>query len=296
MKNIFLFTILSGVFLSACGTAPSLAPASYGEASLSLVFNGVEAEDTERLKVFFTMKAANPFPEAGRMTIESWRVEINGQEASGGLSLEKAGDDGNGFPSKGADFAAAETTLFPLRLIMNMAALANLGIVPAENYEVRPVLNVSFSFASGVSERFEVSGAASFPGVQPPRFSITSIAVLREDLINTRLRVTMMMENPNLFPIELSAFSYTLYGNGRFWSDGTERNITTVPGQSSAEANLFLLMNFMNMGRELLDQIIALYDVYYRFTGEVRVRTGIESFPAFISTFDLSGLSQVLDR
>jgi hypothetical protein len=52
-------------------------------------------------------------------------------------------------------------------------------------------------------------------------------------------------------------------------------------------------MNFINMKRKLLDDIIALRQVRYRVAGSVKMETGIESLPVFNMKFDLSGNSPV---
>ncbi|MCL2233127.1 MAG: LEA type 2 family protein, partial [Treponema sp.] len=106
----------------------------------------------------------------------------------------------------------------------------------------------------------------------------------------------MTIDNPNAFPVVLSSFDYELYGNGRFWAEGTERNLIQIPAKSSVEGNIFLIMNFMGMRRTLLDQIINLVDVNYRFTGEVQVSTGVDFLPTFVTAFDISGFSQVLEQ
>jgi LEA14-like dessication related protein len=136
----------------------------------------------------------------------------------------------------------------------------------------------------------------ALPVVYPPVFNITDIAILQAELINTRFRVGLRIDNPNPFPIELSAFTYRLYGNGLFWAGGHERNVLTVNGNSSLSGNIFLLMNFIDMDRNLLDQIIQLEDVNYRFMGNVQVSTGVEDLPKFNSSFALSGYSRVLER
>jgi hypothetical protein len=55
-------------------------------------------------------------------------------------------------------------------------------------------------------------------------------------------------------------------------------------------------MNFINMERRLLDQIINLVDVNYHFIGKAQVSTGIDYFPKFNTGFDLSGYSKVLEK
>ena len=54
-------------------------------------------------------------------------------------------------------------------------------------------------------------------------------------------------------------------------------------------------MNFINMRRDLLDQVIQLRQVQYRFKGKAEVSTGIEYLPSFVMTFDRQGLSGVID-
>jgi LEA14-like dessication related protein len=132
------------------------------------------------------------------------------------------------------------------------------------------------------------------PQLQEPVFTITSIAVMQAELINTRFKVSLRIDNPNRVPLELSAFTYELYGGGRFWADGEETAVMQIPPEGSAEKDLFLQMNFMNMKREVLDQIIALKTVRYRFSGDVLVSTGIESLPRFTMRFDRSGESPVI--
>jgi LEA14-like dessication related protein len=96
-----------------------------------------------------------------------------------------------------------------------------------------------------------------------------------------------------MFPVELSSFGYELYGDGRFWADGKEKDILYIPAKGTEETNLFLLMNFINMKRNLLDEIIAMRLVRYRFTGEAMVGTGVSWLPEFRMRFDRSGRSEV---
>jgi hypothetical protein len=53
-------------------------------------------------------------------------------------------------------------------------------------------------------------------------------------------------------------------------------------------------MNFIDMKRKLLDDIIAMRQVHYRFSGNVDVGTGAEWLPVFNMIFDRSGNSPVV--
>ena len=297
----FLVSLLMASFLVlACKTKP--AP-SLPEPSAFLAFNGVEANDPELLTLDYTLEIENPLPRAGRLTIDSWYAEINGQKAASGFNLADAENRG-GISSSGYTITAAASAngekqlpdSIPLKLNMDMAALAKADLAPADDYRVILYLNLNFTFDSSPPVKFRVSGPAQFPGVQPPVFTITSIAILKAELVITRFRVGLRIENPNPYAVELSAFGYELYGNGRPWADGMEKNIIKVPAKSFIEGNLFLTMNFINMKRDLLDQVANLIDVNYRFAGEAQVSTGAGYLPKFKTSFDLSGYSQVLDN
>jgi len=231
--------------------------------------------------------------------MESWQVLLNGQSAPSGFTLENVNPQ-----SPLADpLSVGETASLPLKLDMDISTLAALGLAPVDDYSLNLIIDLEFSQGSEAAQgsvaaqtplRIQVSALAEFPGVQEPVFTITAIAILRAELVNTRFRVGLRIDNPNPFPVELSAFSYALYGNGRLWADGIERNIIEVPAKSSVSGNLFLIMNFIDMSRALLDQIINLVSVNYRFAGEAQVGTGIDYLPSFRTEFNLSGYSEVL--
>ncbi|MCL2472341.1 MAG: LEA type 2 family protein [Treponema sp.] len=294
------------MFLLGCKTRP-IPAAETPVPSLSLVFHGVEAVDPVHLGLNYTLEIENPFPVAGRARIESWQVEINKKSAVSGFSLEAGADNefalkaalpgtgGDTVGSTGGNSVPALNSI-PLRLNMDVDVLSGEGLAPADDYSVNLILNLAFSSGLSPPVKIKVSGIGTFPGVRPPVFSITAIAILKAELINTRFRVGLKIENPNPFPVELSSFGYELYGNGRLWADGMEKNIIKVPGKSSVDGNLFLLMNFINMKRDLLDQVINLVDVNYRFTGEAQVGTGVDYLHDFKTGFDLSGYSKVYDN
>jgi len=132
------------------------------------------------------------------------------------------------------------------------------------------------------------------PEVKEPAFTITEIKILQADLINTRLKLTIKIDNPNSFPITLSSFNYELYGDGKFWTDGAVKDLAVVPAQGSTETSFEIEMNFIGMKRRLLDDIIAMREVRYRITGSMQLDTDISGLPGFRINFDYSGNSAVI--
>ena len=156
---------------------------------------------------------------------------------------------------------------------------------------------ISCRTAPGAPEEAAPPAAAQEPAViLEPDFSITSIAIIRGELVNVTLRVGMKIENPNPFPVILSAFSYTLYGNGRFWASDSALEPIAIAAESTEEDDFYLTLNFIDMDRELLNQFIRLENVHYRFTGSAGLSAEAQGFTGVTSNFDLSGSTQVLDR
>ena len=137
-----------------------------------------------------------------------------------------------------------------------------------------------------------VTPPAAAPVIKEPNFSITSITILQAELVNTRLKVKLRIENPNSFPVTLSSFNYELYGEGRFWADGTEKNVISVPASDFVEHDLFLIMNFIDMKRDLFDKVVSMDLVDYRFAGTVEIEA--MDLPILTRKFNLEGESEVI--
>jgi LEA14-like dessication related protein len=129
--------------------------------------------------------------------------------------------------------------------------------------------------------------------VKDPLFEIVSIVILQAELVNTQFETVLRIDNPNEFPVELSRIKYELYGNGMFWADGIENDILQIPAKSRKDTKFCFSMNFINMNRKLLDDIIAMHNVQYVFKGEADVRANYARIPVSTIKFNCSGLSEV---
>ena len=287
----FFWVLLAFGLLSGCKSQPAPieeAPPIVEALSLpsfALTLKDIVADDPSYVKAYFLLEAETMLSTDSHANIVSWHVDIDGQDPGSALYLDyRKGDFYPGDPIQ-------------LRLDIDLDALAAKGLAPKDEYNITLIAELDFFVPSAEAPiRREVRGNVSFPGVRPPVFSINDIAILQAELINTRFRVGLKIDNPNQFPIELSAFSYKLYGNGRFWADGSERNVLKVNGSSSLSGNIFLIMNFIDMDRNLLDQIIRLDDVNYRFQGDVDISTGVAYLPKFHDSFNLTGYSKVFTQ
>ncbi|MDR2133656.1 MAG: LEA type 2 family protein [Treponema sp.] len=283
-------------FLLGCGSAPE-APGE--KPAASLIFNRIEADSVDRVVLFYRLRLENPRSLPLAVELKGWNGAINGTGPDDSASLSLEGESAAELHVPLAGFSSAEKTIsLNLDLSefrkMDKACSPPAEGVPDDEYLAELTLDLHYLYADGQALREEVSASAAFPRIREPVFTITSIAILQAELINTRFRVTLRIDNPNSFPVALSFFTYELYGEGRFWAGGQEENVMYIPAGGKAETELFLVMNFINMNRRLLDEVIAMNLVRYRFHGEAEIGTDISWLPRFRMDFDRSGNSVVL--
>jgi LEA14-like dessication related protein len=305
MRKCVLFLLLSICF--SCKTPPKERPAGVpagpvpASSGFTLRFDRIEASSIDRVTLFYRLETENS--AAGDAEIAAWEFLLNGEDPSAKLPKGKTaltaapGEDGAlilrldlDLPEDDGDFDEYQSELRLCLAPAEAPAFAG-GVVGDIAGGVVGGVAGNASATTGPS----LSAFAAFPRVRAPEFTITSIAVMRAELINTRFRVDLRIDNPNVFPVRLSSLEYELYGAGRFWADGKMKTNLEVPPGESAETRLNLVMNFINMRRELLDEVVALGQVPYRFTGEALVDTGIPALPGFRARFDRSGYSAVLE-
>jgi LEA14-like dessication related protein len=291
MKNRRLFFPLFPLFVF-CLTCKSAPPPEERPVS-GLFFDRIEAESPSRVALYYRLRADNPRPLPLSLKIGGWQALVDGQ----GYDRNNAALSVDGLAPaeiivKVPAGGFAEKTL---RLDLDLGASGDSPAVSTGDgdYRTELLLDLSYRYDRGRPLAGEVRAAAAFPRIREPEFTITAIAIMQAELINTRFRVSLRIDNPNIFPVALSSLGYELYGAGRFWADGREEDVLHIPAQGSTETRLFLMMNFINMKRGLLDEVIALRHVRYRFTGEAEVGTGVSWLPSFHMGFDHTGNSAV---
>jgi LEA14-like dessication related protein len=286
--KLSLITALLGLIIS-CKTvtppeAPKPEPKKLNPESV-LTFVNVEAENPETLYLDFNLDLGNTLIIDVNVLFQNPELLINGMPADISLfSIELP---------QNVTLMGQERKSIPLRLVFYASEYEKNHQHDFDEYELALTIPVQHVFPDITIDTIPTA-AASFPRVRKPEFHITMIKIMQAELINTRFQVSIKVDNPNHFPVELSSFNYELYGDGRFWVKGAEKDILIIPAKESSEIDLFLTMNFTNMRRNVLDQVIAMTEVQYRFEGSAGVETGAAYLPRFGMDFKLEGYSEVV--
>jgi LEA14-like dessication related protein len=291
MNRRFLPLLFFSLF--CCLTCKSPPPPPEEPPVSELRFDHIEAESINRLVLYYHLRIENPRPLPLDLKIGAWKTVVDGRE----YSRDKVSLSCNALPIEETlvEVPGGGGSERMLRLDLDLGPYRDSPAASENSGDCRTELRVDLAYYYG--QRKPLAGTAAalavFPRIREPEFTITAIAIIQAELINTRFRVSLRIDNPNIFPVALSSFGYELYGAGRFWADGREEDVLHIPAQGSAETRLFLMMNFINMKRSLLDEVIAMRQVRYRFTGEAEVGTGVSWLPRFHMGFDHTGNSAV---
>ncbi|HBO39985.1 MAG TPA: hypothetical protein DD477_02045 [Spirochaetaceae bacterium] len=142
-----------------------------------------------------------------------------------------------------------------------------------------------------VSCQLELTG--SFPLLREPVLSIHSLQLLRHELINVLLALSVDIYNPNLFALVFSSTDYEFWGEGLSWNRSRRSPELILPPGETTRLRLPISLNFATMNRQLFDLVAKRQTVRYRLTGQATINTGLEFLPAFVLAFDRSGSIQV---
>lgn len=259
----------------SCATRPPLA--DQRQAALTISYDALAVSgtglDSARLDAYVQLSNSGP----ASIDIESVDCRLDGE----------SGSVATGKPGTGVRLAPGESASLPLRLDFQVPA-GTAALVP-----LSLATEVTARAAGGEQHRFDGTIRVEVPRVMAPVLDIALIRIIKDELINTRLRVDLAIHNPNAFGLSFATLDYRLYGEGRFWADGSQAQPFDVPAGSTATASLFLTMNFTDMSRSLLDQVIRLATVNYRLAGAARIDTGLGFLPQFVLPFDMAGRAEV---
>ncbi|MCX7655906.1 MAG: LEA type 2 family protein [Treponemataceae bacterium] len=188
-------------------------------------------------------------------------------------------------------FKAGETQSYPFS-----ASLQVTDLVPDEKGNL--VCHLTGIGRWGTAEQsrtypLEISQTCTIAWLRAPELRILSLAVKQAELVNTRFRIRFSIYNPNAYPLTIHGMQYELFGNGRPWADGTLETVYTIAPTQTTEIDLFVVMNFIDMGRDLFNQVLIMKDISYRCKGTLLLATPLEEFSSFSYPFNLEGLAPV---
>jgi len=112
---------------------------------------------------------------------------------------------------------------------------------------------------------------------QPPRVSVSSLALVDASLFEQRFEVGLRLQNPNDFPLPITGMDYTLHLNGEQFASGMTPSTVTVPSLGEKVVSVTVSSNLLSTLAQLRRWRKDPPDrLDYRIDGQLRV----EGLPA----------------
>lgn len=278
------FLLLGGalavaVFLAGCATKPASGP----RVLLEISSVRAEALDQHRTLFSFVLTAANTGGKALESVSASYALSLDGASAAASCL-----DEPLRIPAGESRDMRFEVSVDIRDLSGDTLALPISGDMP---WTLAAELRSPGAAGDILLASAEAKG--SYPLIREPELTITSIILVKHELINVLLELVLDVRNPNAFTVDFASASYQFYGEGRRWANGSVERAISIPARGTAEVRLPIVLNFTETGRNLFDLVAKLKVVRYRLAGEARVVTSVPFLPEFRMKFDKSGATQV---
>jgi len=282
------FTLVGLIALSAivgCATIPRPARPAAPAQRLLVEVNSPEITelDPETVVLAFTVTATNPGESASRITSATGELSVAGiraaEEEIAGPSLVEPG----------------KPTPLRFRFRIHLPELGtNLHeLDSASDAKWHFEANLSTELRDGTAPRETTAISGTFPIVHPPTIRILSLRIERYDLIETKLKLTLAVGNPNSFALTFESIKYLFSADGRVWGNGETVTPAPIAPRGTTRVDIPLTLNFIEMGRKLVDVVATLGTVQYRLEARTHVATPFAAIPEFSSDFDQSGAIKV---
>ncbi|MCI0401584.1 MAG: LEA type 2 family protein [Gammaproteobacteria bacterium] len=116
-------------------------------------------------------------------------------------------------------------------------------------------------------------GCALIPStLEPPRLTLTNIELQDATLFEQQYRLTLRVQNPNDYDLDIKGMRFDLEINGEEFASGVSNEAINVPGYGEAMTSVAVTSTLASILRQFqeLSQSEALA---YRFKGKIKIGT-----------------------
>ncbi len=272
--GLLMFSI---VLLSGCSTINQLTKMQKPEAKVQNV--SIAGLSFDAINLLFDIDVRNPNSLGIKLNQFDYDMQINGNSFLSGIN------------DNGLEIAANGQKTVQLPLTLKFADLYKTFTGLKEKDSTSYQLKAGFAFDVPIigSVRVPVNKSGSLPNLKLPKISIGSLKLARLSLSGADLELTIDIDNPNVFGINLNDLAYTFNVNGRTWGTGQADQLLSVSEKGKGALKLPISLNFLEMGMGLYSIINGDEDLSYSFDSDVNFGSTLSLLGNTKLRFDKTG-------
>jgi len=156
------------------------------------------------------------------------------------------------------------------------------------NYEINAVAHIKLPVL-GV-QKFPSSIKGTLPVPQLPRLSIKHLTVQNLSLASVTLRLSLEIENPNIFGLDFSHIDYNLSVDGKQWLRSSLTQPIRLKSKDRTTLDIPLQLNLLQMGETLYQSLDQARPLPYKLKGNMRFNTSLPALKGTKAPFEYSGV------
>ncbi len=240
----------------------------------------MEIEDIsfDKIDILFTISVENPYPMG--LTLAGYDYDLLIEESSfiSGRSSEEL------------RVSSGDTSTISLPLSFTFKELREVLRKTEGKREAPYTLNVGLDIDVPLASkdfRVEKSSEGSLPVPNLPEVSLKELIITNFGRTIISLEYGIKVNNPNTFEIDLGELEYSLSVDNNRWVSGTTGRSYTLEPEESKVVHMPLELNYLEVGRTVVDLLMSGQELAYRVDGSSSVGIHFENFEIPDYSFDI---------
>ena len=275
----FVGLSLMSMFVAGCGSMGDLK--SYTDIvkpKVKIAGTQIKKFAMDQIDLSIELEIDNPNPVAINTSGFNYEVFVNNQLFTKGEQTQK----------KSIAAATVSKTSFPVTLVYAelKKVFKDVKSLNEINYEIKAQVNVDLPVVGTVPVNAADSGKLPVPKI--PKISVSNIELGKMDFKTAEVMLTLDVENPNIFDIDITSLIYDINVAGSTWAKSSLKKSVELKSATHSKINIPIKLNIWDMGGSVLESLTKQKPLSYQVTGNMAVNTDLPLFNEIELPFDYS--------
>lgn len=276
-KTVAILSLWLTFLLSGCQVLTDSGVVQKPSASLSDL--SVKSLSAQGVLFDAVLKVKNPNPVALSLAGYDYDFQVSGKSLLSGQQDVQT------------QIGAAGESLIRVPLQLKFSDLQQIGQGLSKqktlNYALKTTAQIDLPVLGRMAFPAEKSGEVPLP--QMPKVAVSSLEVKSLGLTGADLALTLNIDNPNVFGIDISHLKSGLKVDGVSWLDATLSKALTLSPEQSAQVNLPIRLDFLKLGTQLMRQLQGSEPLQYELVGSFMLGTDLPMMRRLNLPYRVSG-------
>lgn len=238
----------------------------------------IEKFAMDQVDLSIGLEIDNPNPVAINTSGFTYEVFVNNQLFTKGEQTQKST----------ISAASISKTSFPVTIVYSelnkvFKDVKNLNEIV---YDIKAKVHLDLPVIGAIPVSVADSGKLPVPKV--PKISVSNIELGKMDFKTANVILTLDVENPNTFDVDITSLIYDINVAGSTWAKSSLKKTVALKNSTHSQIAIPIKLNIWDMGGSVLESLTKQKPLSYNVTGNMAVNTDLPLFREIKFPFDYS--------